>query len=152
MKKVKLFCGILIGLFIFTNCSNSDDSNINSNSIIGTWKPIKDVNICSTGSEEIIDYSSCLQMSRTTYNSDGTFNSKEYSDETGNCKEFSYSGTWKIEGKKLILIINGETNVPNYFELTKNTLRIGFYDSILQNDQCGNGKLTNSYAEFIKVN
>ncbi len=29
MKKMKLFCGILIGLMIFSSCSSDDDSNDN---------------------------------------------------------------------------------------------------------------------------
>ena len=37
MKKMKLFCGILIGLMIFSSCSSNDDAPTAENELIGIW-------------------------------------------------------------------------------------------------------------------
>ncbi len=64
MKRIKLFCFILIGLMISSSCSSDDNSNndipnLETASIVGLWKPMFHVSVCSTGSEvvsELNDY------------------------------------------------------------------------------------------------
>ena len=151
MKEMKLFCGILIGLMIFSSCSNDDDSNSDSTSIVGIWKPIKEVDICSTGNENTSDFSTCLQRSRLTFNSDGTLNNMEYSEDTGECLENFANGTWTLTGENLSLTINSETSNPTFFELTNNTLQIGYYNNDA-NDPCDGGNLpSHHYTEYTRV-
>ena len=97
MKKMKLFLGILIGLLIISSCSSDDDSNSDTGSIIGTWKPIKEVDVCSTGFEDVYDFDSCEQTGRIIFSEDGTLNITEYDLENGNCEQYYNStGTWTL--------------------------------------------------------
>ena len=96
MKKLNLVIGILIGIMILSSCSSDDDSNSNSVSIVGIWKPIKEVFVCSTGNEETSDFSTCLLMTRLTFNSNNTFNNQEYSEDTVDCLENFSNGTWTL--------------------------------------------------------
>ncbi|AOW20729.1 lipocalin-like domain-containing protein [Urechidicola croceus] len=152
MKKMKLFCGILIGLMIFSSCSSDDDSNSDSTSIVGIWKPIKEVDVCSTGSEETYDFSICEQKSRVTFSSNETLNITDFDDNTGDCLEdYNENGTWSLTGDNLSVTLNGETNNPTFFELTNNTLRIGYYDND-ENDPCDGGNLpSHYYTEYTRV-
>ena len=142
MKKMKLFCGILIGLMIFSSCSSDDDSNSDSISIIGIWKPIKEVGVCQDGSEQIDEYSISEQESeKLTFNSNGTFSG------------FSgfYNGTWDITDNKLYLTENGTRNVATFFELTNNRLRIGSIEENPFDDPCSaTVGLSHYYTEYIK--
>tara|TARA_B110000483_G_C17842035_1_gene406971 strand:+ start:77 stop:541 length:465 start_codon:yes stop_codon:yes gene_type:complete len=153
MKKMKLFCGILIGFIILSSCSSDDDSTPTPEtiSIVGVWKPIKQVNVCSTGNEEIVDFTACLQMSRLTFDSNGTLNNMEYSDDTGSCLENFGNGTWTLTEDNLSLNINGDISNPTFFELTNNTLQIGFFDSDPSNP-CDGGNLRSLfYTEYTRV-
>tara|TARA_R110001606_G_scaffold397909_2_gene575660 strand:- start:44 stop:505 length:462 start_codon:yes stop_codon:yes gene_type:complete len=152
MKKMKLFCGILIGLMIFSSCSNDDDSNSDSNSIVGTWKAIKEVDVCSTGNEDVYDFDSCEQTGRTIFSENGTLSITEYDLENGNCEQYySAIGTWSLSGNNLTVTTEGETNNPTFFELSNNVLRIGYYDAD-PNDPCDGGNLpSHYYTEFVRV-
>jgi hypothetical protein len=152
MKKMKLFCGILIGLMIFSSCSSDDDSNSNSNSIVGTWKGIKEVDVCSTGSEDIYDFDSCEQTGRLTFSENGTLNITEYDLINGNCElDYTRIGTWVIDNGNLSVTIAGDTDEVTFFEVSSNTLKLGQYDSD-PNDPCDGGNLpSHYYTEFVRV-
>lgn len=152
MKKMKLFCGILIGLMIFSSCSSDDDNNSDSTSIVGIWKPIKEVDVCSTGNEETYDFSTCEQMTRITFSSNGAFIDTEFDNDSGDCLEyFNETGTWTLNGNNLSITLDGETNNPTFFELTNNTLRIGYYDNDAD-DPCDGGNLpSHYYTEYTRV-
>ncbi|MBL87252.1 MAG: hypothetical protein CMO82_13080 [Winogradskyella sp.] len=152
MKKMKLFLGILIGLLIISSCSSDDDSNSDTGSIIGTWKPIKEVDVCSTGFEDVYDFDSCEQTGRIIFSEDGTLNITEYDLENGNCEQYYNStGTWTLTGDNLSVTLDGETINPTFFELTNNTLRVGYYDND-ENDPCDGGNLpSHYYTEYTRV-
>lgn len=162
MKTMRLFCGILIGLMIFSSCSNDDDNDINQNTnlIIGTWKPIKEVDVCSTGSEEIFDFDNCTQQSRYVFTShdnpgletDGTIMITERNLENGECATiYTGLGTWSLNGDNFVITTDGETNNPTFFELTSNRLRIGYYDDE-PNNTCDGGNLpSHYYTELVRV-
>ena len=149
MKNIKLFSAILISALILSSCSNNDDSN--STSIVGIWKPIAEVDVCSTGSEQVYDYSSCEQNGRTTFSSNGTLNITEFDDNTGDCiEDYNENGAWTLNGDNLSVIIEGETINPTFFELTDNTLRVGYYDN--EDILCDGGNLpSHYYTEFTRV-
>ena len=149
---MKLTFGILLALMVFSSCSSNDDSNSSSNSIVGIWKPVKEVEVCSTGSEQVYDYSSCEQNGRTTFSENGTFNITEFDLNNGNCEEYyNSSGTWELNGDNLTVVLDGETIIPTFFELTNNRLRIGYYDAD-PNDPCDGGNLpSHYYTEFSRV-
>lgn len=150
MKKTQLILLIFISTLILSSCSSDDDSN--SISIVGIWKPIAEVDVCSTGSEETYNYSTCEQLSRTTFSSNGTLNISEFDDNTGDCiEDYNVNGTWVLNGGNLSATLEGETINPTFFELTDNTLRIGYYDNDA-NDPCDGGNLpSHYYTEFTRV-
>ena len=152
MKKMKLFCGILIGLMILSSCSSDDDSNSNSNSIVGTWKGIKEVDVCSTGSEDIYDFDSCEQTGRLTFSENGTLNITEYDLINGNCElDYTRIGTWVIDNGNLSVTIAGNTNEITFFELSSNTLKLG-QDGSDPDDPCDGGNLpSHNYTEYVRV-
>ena len=152
MKTMKLFCGILISLVIFSSCSSDDDSNSNLNPIVGTWKGIKEVDVCSTGSEDIFDFDSCEQTGRLAFSKNGTLNFTRYELINGNCElSVTNSGTWVIDNGNLIIGISGDTNEVTFFELSSNTLKLGRYSSD-PNDPCDGGNLpSHNYTEFVRV-
>jgi len=152
MKKMKLFCGILIGLMIFSSCSSDDDSNSNSNSIIGTWKGIKEVDVCSTGNEQTYNFDACEQTGRLTFSENGTLNITEYDLVNGNCEQdYTLIGTWVIDNGNLSVTIAGDTDEVTFFEVSSNTLKLGQYDSD-PNDPCDGGNLpSHYYTEYTRV-
>ncbi|MDA9125987.1 lipocalin family protein [Flavobacteriaceae bacterium] len=151
MKKLNLLIGILIGIMILSSCSSDDDSNSNSVSIVGIWKPIKEVFVCSTGNEETSDFSTCLLMTRLTFNSNNTFNNQEYSEDTVDCLENFSNGTWTLITNNLTFNLSEVTVIPTFFELTDNIIKIGYYnnDNLLT---CDNGsELSYSYVEYVRI-
>ncbi|PQJ17042.1 hypothetical protein BST93_10240 [Nonlabens tegetincola] len=137
---------------IFSSYSSDDNSNINSGSIIGTWKPIKEVNVCSTGSEIVYDFDSCIQTGRLIFFNNGTVSDTGYKLQNGNCEQYYHeTGTWSLNGNNLTAKIEGDTNNPTFFELTNNTLRIGYYDAD-PNELCDGENLRSYYYdEFVRV-
>ncbi len=152
MKKMKLFFGILISLVIFSSCSSDDDSNSNLNPIVGTWKGIKEVDVCSTGSEDISNFDSCRQTGRLTFSENGTLNFTQYELINGNCElADTDTGTWVIDNSNLTIGIAGNTIEITFFELSSNTLKIGRYFSD-PDDPCDGGNLlSHNYTEFVRV-
>jgi hypothetical protein len=148
MKCIKLIVLILL----LASCSNSDDPNSAPTSIIGIWKPVKGVEVCSTGSKEIFQYSTCHQQSRYTFKEDGTLIIIDYNLVFGICDiTYNETGIWILTGENFTITIDGETSNPTFFELTNNILRIGYYDAE-PNEPCENGNLpSHYYTEFIRV-
>lgn len=152
MKKHAILYGFLISLLCLTSCSDKEDSNSETPSIIGVWKPIKEVSVCSTGSEQVYEYSICEQTGRTIFNKNGTFSVSAYDITEGNC-ELYYSdvtGTWEQNGDVLTLTTNVQTKSPTLFELTNNKLLIG-YDSNPNTTCDGENLPSHYYTEFIRV-
>ncbi len=156
-----LLFSLLIGFLTLISCSKNDNNSESIvNLIIGTWKPIKEVDVCSTGSEQVYEYDNCEQQSRYVFaahdnpdlETDGTITITEKNLVNGDCQTtYSVTGTWTLEGDNLTLTIGGEVTTPSFFELTSNTLRIGNYDAD-PNDPCDGGNLpSHYYTEFIRV-
>jgi hypothetical protein len=82
MKKMKLFCGILIGIFVFLSCSSDDDNSNESNDIIiGKWRAIEKYE-----SNQLVDLPICLPHIYTEYKVDNSVSgdkiiSNEFPDE-----------------------------------------------------------------------
>ena len=72
--------------------------------------------------------------------------------ENGNCEQYYNStGTWTLTGDNLSVTLDGETINPTFFELTNNTLRVGYYDND-ENDPCDGGNLpSHYYTEYTRV-
>ncbi|MCF7569693.1 hypothetical protein L3X37_15205 [Sabulilitoribacter arenilitoris] len=99
MKKIKLFCGILLGLVFLSSCSSSDDSDI----IIGKWRAIEKYE-----SNQQIDLPTCLPHIYTEYKADNTVSGgKIISDnfpEECNLLDFDGSVVWKNLGNSMYRI------------------------------------------------
>lgn len=145
MKKMKLFCGILIGLLVFTSCSSDDDASTVEELIIGTWKPVKEVDVCSTGNEDTYILDDCEQTSRITFASSGTINVIENYLFNDICEEdFNATGTWVLIDGNLTVSIEGDVSSPTFLEIYDNLLRVGFYDAD-PNNPCDGGNLPSHY-------
>ena len=140
---------------MIVSCSNDEGSvsntNPNSIAIVGTWKAIKAVDVCSTGSEQVFNLSSCEQMGRTIFSENGTLVLINYTETLFNCEQSSsFNGTWFLDGENLT-ITTDQTYDYSFFEVTDSTLRLGDYDSS-QNLTCDGGNpLSHYYTEFEKV-
>lgn len=142
---------------ILSSCSSNDNPNSetdnDSMSIIGTWKPLKRVTICSTGSEESEDFDSCVQTGRLIYEENGNFNEDTYSLNNSNeCNLIHQeNGTWKIENDKLNLKYSDDNSFGevSFFELSENVLKIGEYTN---SGSCDGGNLeSHYYFEYQRV-
>jgi hypothetical protein len=138
MKKL-----ILILCVISFACSSSDDENRSSESLIGVWKPMKDVEIIDDV-EEVYIYTSCEQQSRYVFEANGNFIFTNYDDNDGctlNNNGF-ISGVWERINDTQIRIMSeyesgSETDIPDSVDFpNENTMRI-HYNSY--------------YIEFVRV-
>jgi hypothetical protein len=153
MKEMKLFYGILIGFIIFLSCSNEDDSNteLSSPSVIGIWKQIRQVNSCSTGSQEIINLNTCEQTGRITISANGNYNRTSYYLDGNDCNlEGNANGTWEINNEVFSINNSNESFDYTIVELTENSLKIR-EDEDGQDEQCNDGFLTNYTLEYVRV-
>ena len=50
-------------LLVLVSCSTQTESNTDQevSLIVGTWKPVKEVDVCTTGSEQVYQYDACQQ-------------------------------------------------------------------------------------------
>ncbi len=98
MKKQILVAGLaLVSLVSFNACKKDKKDDKKSASIVGTWqsktiysKEVKNGTTTSEGTENYTDF-------LATFNSDGTFTSKDLSDSSDNT-----SGTYTYSGTQLI--------------------------------------------------
>ena len=154
MKRIKLFCFILIGLMISSSCSsddnlNNDNPNLETASIVGLWKPMFNVSVCSTGSEVVSELNDCQQTSRATFYEDGTFNNIEFNTF---CEEYyNKNGTWTITEGNLILTTEEQVDIITFFEVTNNRLRTGHYGSDPNNTCDGENPQSHWYSEYVRL-
>ena len=98
MKKLFLFLAVVILMFPF-GCSNDDDNTPKQDLIIGIWKPVKDVEVYTNGSQDIYTPSACELKNRYTFKADGSFFTTDFPEsDDGNCEELIgnlyLSGEW----------------------------------------------------------
>ena len=100
---MKLFCGILIGLMIFSSCSSDDDSNSDntSTSIIGKWKLTAE-NIGGQ-SQSLSD---CEKEQTMEFYSDGTV--ENYYVDNDPCDFSTITFDYTKNSNQLIFSIDGE--------------------------------------------
>lgn len=145
---------ILILILVGCSSNNDDDSQSKSSLFIGTWKPVKSVDVCSTGSEDIEILSTCEQTGRLSLNSNGTYSETYFYEYIDNiCEEDGVSnGTWKIDNDKLFVIESefGETEIT-FFEIEGNILRVGQYEEDPEFTCDGDNLPSHYYREYIKI-
>ena len=157
MKIVKLSSLIVLTILAFS-CSSNEEDSLSSNSIVGTWKPIAEVGVCSTGKEDVSVYTSCEQESRYIFKlhnnqsleTDGTLTGTKKTLENGECEIYSTGkiSTWSL--KDGVFTVDNE--IVTFFELESNVFRAGSYDND-PNDPCDGGNLpSHYYTEFVRAN
>lgn len=165
MKIIKWIYTIFIGLFIFSACSNNDESEpvpdpvtepvpiLVTSEIIGVWKPIKSAVVCSTGNEDIYDLDPCEKRGEIIFFNDSTMRISVTEAHTDICRTiYQATGTWMLSDDQLKLTIEGETEIPAFFELTNNILRIGGND-FGDDDRCDGDNLPSYYyTEYERAN
>ncbi len=165
MNKIKLGYTIFIGLLIFSSCSNIDVSEtfpdpapepipiLVTSEIIGVWKPMKSAVVCSTGSEDINELDPCEKRGKIIFSNDSTMSISVTKAYTDMCRTiYQATGTWVLNDNKLSLTIEGETEIPAFFELVNDTLRIGGND-FDDNDRCDGDNLPSyHYTEYERAN
>lgn len=137
---------------ILPSCSSNDDSNndnlINDALLIGTWKPLLLVQVCTSGSENVNEHPECVQMGRYKFFENGTYN---FSDYSFNCEELNINGEWSIFEETLILTKEQQIDTITFFEVTNDKFRSGHYSDD-PNDTCdGVNPLSHWYSELIRV-
>lgn len=152
MKKMKLFCGALIGLMALTACSSDDDnSNPDSPSLVGTWKQVNEIDYCSTGGQETISLDSCEQNGRFKFNSNGTYSITSYEFDGGSCQlDSTENGNWEISNGSLLINHQEGSWTFTTFVLTDNTLKIGS-EMIIPGEPCNDGHLVSYELNFVRV-
>lgn len=159
MKTQILMLRILIITIIFcTACSKNDDGDGNSKSIeqlfVGTWKPLKYVDVCSTGIEDIEILTTCEQIGRLTVNKNGTWSETYFYEYlTDVCEDDGKSnGTWDIVNNKLFVIEKGfaETEIT-FFEIEGDILRLGLYEEDPYYTCDGDNLPSHYYREYIRI-
>ncbi len=144
---------LLLILLSFFSCKKENDNNPTNNELItGVWKPIKQVTICSSGTEDSFNYNTCMQTSRTTFQSNGNYNEVFNTDIFGNCEtEYIDNGSWSIDDSSLTLILNGQSLDFTIIELNANSLILG----MLNDDQslhCNDGSVISSHNRaYVRV-
>lgn len=162
-KSIKtVMTGIMI-VFIFA-CSKSDSNSEEelTTSIIGTWRQLRYVDICSTGAEEIDEWTVCMKQSRVEFSNIGTVKSTSYSDacsDPNSNTPYISNGMYSIKDGSLKLTWQGD----NGEDIDIETWIIDILDSkilrLKQNksnaypgDACvGEGEWVAFYVEFDRV-
>ncbi|WP_027137150.1 lipocalin-like domain-containing protein [Gaetbulibacter saemankumensis] len=142
---------LVLILVIIAGCSSNDDEpKPESNLLIGVWKPIKFVYVCTDLNDEEFS-TACEQTGRLTMRSNGTWTETYFYEYNNVCEDDGESsGTWKIVNGKLIVSENGSDDIEiTLFEISETTLKIGQYDE----EFCeGNDAGAHYYGEYIRVN
>ncbi|MCR8668313.1 lipocalin family protein [Aestuariibaculum sp. M13] len=137
---------------VAAGCSSSDDNDdvkANSSLLVGEWKPLKFVYVCSE-LEEVENSTACEQTGRLTMRTNGTWTETYYYEYDDVCEyDGESSGTWKIVNDKLIITESGFGEIEiSLFEVTESTLKVGQYDSELCDVADDNAHY---YGEYIRV-
>lgn len=146
MKTLKLLALSLL-ITISVSCNKDDENSGNSNIadlIVGTWRPIKEVDGCLNGSISESPYDECDQMSNIDFFENGlfTFGNLRFNENTGVCELVSNGEeVWEIVDDKLFITDEGQNQEITYFELQGNVLRTGFYDD----EDCAGGYYYTEY-------
>lgn len=146
---------LLIGICVGCSSNNEEGDTPKSKAelMVGTWKAIKSVQLCTVGGEITGNDDPCDQLRRLQMNSDGTFTDTYYNIGANNVclQDGMDTGYWKIVNDVLIINEDGfdEDIVISFFEISSDILKVGQYDDSLP---CGTGDLSISYYfEFKRV-
>jgi len=153
MKKLSFVILVMVTLFL-TTCSKSGSGvSTPEVSIIGTWKPIKEVDVCSDKSKTESVYDACQLQSRYIFTKEGTINITEYHNTQSGCVITNQSnGTFKINNNTLVTSIDNEVNVNDFLELNGDVLKVGRYENETNNTCSINLLVTHYYTELVRVN
>lgn len=110
MKKL-LFLAVSAG-FIFTSCSSDDDTD--SNSIVGTWRPVSEKAISGKNGSTLYNdpHSSCYKKSTINFKSDNTVSSTLYDENSGgNCENYgTETYSYSYDAAKMQLTVDGDVS------------------------------------------
>lgn len=110
MKKL-LFFAVSAG-FIFTSCNNDDEGN--SNSIVGTWRPVSEKAISGKNGNTLYNdpHSSCYKKSTFNFKSNNTVSSTIYDENSsGNCENYGTdTSPYSYDPGNKQLTVDGETS------------------------------------------
>ena len=149
-------------LLVLVSCSTQTESNTDRevSLIVGTWKPVKEVDVCTTGSEQVYQYDACQQEGQYEFIQDtdpdletgGTILVTEKNSVDQACQTtYQKIGTWNLAGGSFTLNLDGEIINPTFFELIPGRLRIGYYESDSLDSCDGDNLLSHYYTEFVKL-
>lgn len=164
MKNLNLLVVFLIG-FTFLSCSSDENNDVNTDPLIGIWKPIKEVYTYVDNSTTVDAYSTCDQMSRFSFQQDGSLKIEEFGidQRTGICTQriepVLTNGSWDKNSNgeyRLITTYTYTGNGSSYTDDNPTTLSFTNKNNILKieyaDDAIFNGKqLKNHYTEFVRV-
>lgn len=103
---------LYFSLLVFTfSCSKKNDTTPITPSIVGKWLFVSGVNLSDNSS-----YQTCYQGTNIIFNLDNTFSNYM------SCNSTTYSGTYKLVGANLSMIITSPTAVVDYGTSNVSTL------------------------------
>jgi hypothetical protein len=156
MKRLLLY--LFISSLLISGCSSSDDDDMSQNLdlIVGVWKLVNDVEVCSNGSESVEVLTTCQKQSTVEFTKDGTIHSIDY--YTEDCEDIDSPeisiGTYTLDGKTITINWPDELNpeIDIIFELTTDKMKAGNYFIDLNRDSFDcDGIPDYAYYEFVRV-
>lgn len=132
------------------SCSTEENEySSNQELLIGKWKRFKYGKICSSGSENVNEYSVCQQKGTITFKEDGTYIDEPYIFYNNVCEtDGIYKGKWEIiDGNLYITNENMTPEKVDYFKISINFLTIGSSSSPCDNETSN----SINYREFIRM-
>ena len=119
MKKNWIYYTILIGLMIFSSCSNNDDSNRNNDIIIGKWRTIEIYE-----SNVAVEILACTSEFYTEFKSNNTVSGFRVTSNTFpdpcNQEFFNTGVTWENLGNSIykfdVINVEGDENIKKIYK------------------------------------
>ena len=144
----KLMTILVLTLVVAVSCKKDDKPKSKEDLIVGTWKPIKSVDVCDDGEGEDIETPDvCESNTRTTFHSDGTVEVLDYyvDDVTDECVNEVSNYSWNIVNDNIVITGVGYNETSKIFKLTSTTLEAG-------EEYTEDGYNCKSYVVLQKVN
>lgn len=163
MKKSRIYVLLIVVSVFITSCIENDeldaklvDEEIPNSEIFGEWMPVRDVRVCSSGNNEVIELPECSQRARLRY-TNSEFSWIVYGGLTNaTCENlFNYQGTYELIEHEGSLILRGENEngeLNHYYTYVerpdRRTLRLGGLSSC---DCDGTYERVIQYKEYTLV-
>lgn len=151
MKNRTILAVILGSLILLISFSKEAASIEEKVSIIGNWKAIKEVSVCTTGSKLVNVFNLFEHGSRITFFEDETFNSRTFKTINGDCEEDTANRQWSLGEDRVTATMGEDRLILELFALTNTSFQIGYYIQDPENTCEEGNKSARFYKERIRI-